>query len=145
VTDRLDRMFSEVDRQLQDVRDQTTAVTARVGLLFSGTAVVTAILVAGSGSPKTGQVVAYVLLGVSLLLGILPLLPCLATGPDADTLGRWATHSDPLAAVTSLYDAKVMALKANVNRLQAVRILFYVQVGGVIVAVSSAIAAAIGR
>jgi hypothetical protein len=142
VTDRLDFMFAEVDRQLEEVREQCNAVATRVGLLISASAVSATVLVANLDEIKGGEITAFVLLGVSTLVGILALLPGLEIGPEPFRVSSWAVSHPPNQAVTALFDAKQLSLVANRRRLDFMARAFYLQVGVVIAAIVAALLAA---
>jgi hypothetical protein len=107
VTDRLDRMFAEVDRQLQEVREQCNSIATRSGLLISASAVAAGVLVANLDKVKGGEIVAFTAVGLATLAGLVTLVPGLVTGPDPVSLTGWGTSSPAQAAVSALYSAKL--------------------------------------
>jgi hypothetical protein len=121
VTQHMDRLFAEVDRQLEHVRSQTDAVAIRSGFLIATTAVAASLLAArlqaNANINVTGPLVA---LGIAALAGLAALAPLLKTGPDVLTLQDWAnktTQVDRAAAISGLYKAKLELLDGNRKRL----------------------------
>lgn len=140
-----DRLFSEVDRQLAEVRATADGVATRAGLLISGSAVAAALL--GPRLPSlTGglAIAALIVLGVATLIGGAVLTPALKPGPMPSTLRGWLGE-EPKHTLKELYGAKVIALEANLRRLLVMRVLFYSQGVAVSVAIGLAITAAAGR
>lgn len=140
-----DRLFAEVDRQLVEVREQSTGLATRSGLLISVTAVAAAVLLANLGRVKTGDVIAFVALGVAALAGVVTVIPGLELGPRAIYLARWAIEHPPQQALTALYEAKLLTLEANHRRLAFMTWTFCLQGVAVLVAVLLALTAAARR
>ena len=140
-----ERLFAEVDRQLVEVREQSTGLATRSGLLTSVTAVAAAVLLANLGRVKMGDVIAFVALGVAALAGVVTVIPGLELGPRAIYLARWAIEHPPQQALTALYDAKLFTLEANHRRLAFMTWTFCLQSVAVLVAVVLALTAAAGR
>ncbi len=140
---RLDRLFEEADRQLVEVREQSAGVAARSGLLFSATAVAAALLAARIDHLQHKPIGALWALGVGTFLGFMTLLVPFQLGPNPVSLISWSkVPSD--ANLSSLYEAKLMALDANRQRLAVMSATFYLQVIGAVVAIVLALFAAGG-
>ena len=145
MADLLDQLFSEVDRQLEDVREQATAVTTKVGLLFSATAVLAAVAAANFDKVKTGEIIAFITIGGALLLGIPPLVARMISGPTRQMLITWSRDTSAQTTLTALFDSKVGALESNSDRLRVMTGLFYGQVAGTVAALIAATLTAVGR
>ena len=143
MSDPIDRMFDEADRQLAEVRDEANGIATRAGLLVSVTALAAAVFAADLDAVHGGEFVTFVLLGVALLTPLLIVVSRLEPGPDELSLKGWA--EDPRANENVLYGAKLTQLRANRTRLAVMTREFYLQVTTVIAAVAAAIAAAAGR
>lgn len=145
MADRLEHMFNEVDRQLEEIREQCSAIANRVGFLISASAVVAAILATKLDKIKGAEVAALITLGAATILGTLALVPRIVIGPETSSLTSWAAGPDPTVAVSSLYAAKIETINGNKSRLQFMTFAFYLQVVAVVAAVVTAIAATAGR
>lgn len=144
-TDHIDRLFSEVDRQLGEVRAAADGVATRAGLLISAAAVAATLLGARLPSLKGPlAIAALIVLGVATLIGGTVLTPTLKPGPMPTALSAWFGE-DPQRTLKELYGAKVLALEGNLRRLLVMRVLFYTQGVTVSVAIGLAIAAASGK
>lgn len=147
MTSLVDRVFAEVDRQLEHVRAQTEAVATRSGLLVATTAVAAAVLAARIQTGKFDVGNALWALGVAAVLGIFTLIPYLRIGPDVVHLTTWgaASSGTTATATTELYQAKLIALGANRTRLVVMTCAFYLQCLAVIVAVVLALTSTVGK
>lgn len=148
LTSHPDRMFAEVDRQLDLVRTQVDAVATRSGFLIATTAVVAAVLAARIQTGKPYGVGALWALGIAGVLGTLTLVPMLRLGPQATELQRWGSVQEPRArvgAVVELYHAKIMVLEGNRIRLSIMLAAFYLQTVAVVVAVVLTLISTRGR
>jgi hypothetical protein len=136
MSDHLDRLFDEVDRQLEEVREQALALATRSGLLISAAAVAAAVL-AGRLNSLPGDF-GWVLwpLGFALLAGMGALAPLLTVGPRTESLVQWmpGKMKDKQARI-DLYLGKVVTLDANRTRLVVMTCAFYLEVAAVAVAV----------
>jgi hypothetical protein len=141
-----DRLFSEVDRQLAEVRAFADGVATRAGLLVSASALTAGLLGSQLATIKDEwpAIAALVALGGATLFGIFVFAPGLTAGPAAAALGNWAgrTASAGAAATNELYSAKLIALEANRRRLTIMRVLFYLQSMAVVISVIFALLAA---
>jgi hypothetical protein len=145
LADRIDRLFSEVDRQLAEVRATADGVATRAGLLISGSTIAASLLAARLASSKGPlAVAALIVLGVATLVGGAVLVPALKPGPTPTALSAWLGE-EPQRTLKELYGAKILALEGNLRRLLVMRVLFYSQGVAMSVAVGLAIAAAAGR
>jgi hypothetical protein len=145
LADHIDRLFSEVDRQLAEVRATADGVATRAGLLISGSAIAATLLGARLPGLKGGlAIAALIVLGVATLIGGAVLTPSLKAGPIPVALSAWLAE-DEQRTLKELYGAKVVALGANLERLLVMRVLFYTQGVAVSVAIGLAIAAASGK
>ena len=144
MTTRLDYMFAEVDRQLDQAQARADALVQRAGLLISANAVVASIFAANLDQVKGGEIATFIVLGLSMLAGIGVILPSLVPGPKPSKLTNWAT-GPATPALTALYDAKVTALENNLERLVIMTVAFYLEVVTVIAAAATALVATAGR
>ena len=139
MVDRLQVLFTEVDRQLVQTQQHANTQAQRSGLVVSITALAAAVFVSELERVKTGEVLALLLFGIALVSSLGALLPSLTVGPNPASLTRWATSTPAAQAVTMLYDAKVDLIGAHVRRLAIMSYVFYLQVvtalGAVIVAI----------
>jgi hypothetical protein len=141
----IDRLFSEVDRQLAEVRAAADGVATRAGLLITGSAVVATLLAARLPSVKGGlAITALIMLGIATLIGGTVLVPALTLGPEATALSTWFSD-EPERTLREVYAAKILALVGNLRRLLVMRVLFYTQGVAVGAAVVLSIAAASGK
>jgi hypothetical protein len=139
-----DRLFTEVDRQLPEVRTYTDAVATRAGLLISANALAASLLGSRISTKDAGAmaITAIAAFGLSALFGLFVFAPSLISGPNVSSLATWAgaVGAGPTAdANKDLYGSKLVALEANLNRLTIMRVMFYLQGLAVIVAVTSAL------
>jgi hypothetical protein len=111
-----DRLMAEVDRQLTEVRTMADGLA----------------------------VAALIGLGLATTIGVLVLVPGLEVGPSPFDLGRWSEGTSE-RTVETLYAAKVLTLVGNRDRLGRMRVVFYFQTAGVVVAIALAIVAALWR
>jgi hypothetical protein len=90
-----DRLFSEVDRQLAEVRDFADGVATRAGLLVSASALTAGLLGSQLATIKDEwpAIAALVALGGATLFGIFVFAPGLTAGPAAAALGNWARRT----------------------------------------------------
>jgi hypothetical protein len=145
VTTGHDRLFTEIDRQLADVRATADGLATRAGLLISASALAAGLLGTRLPMLKTGlAVVALIALGTASVFGAVVLVPGLKVGPDVSTLSGWFGEAET-PTIKALYGAKLLALEGNRRRLAVMRTLFYAQGAFVVVAITVAIAAASGR
>jgi hypothetical protein len=145
VTDRLDRMFAELDRQLEEVREQAAALTTRVGLVLSATTITAALVAIDLQTIKGGEITSFVLVGIAILAGFAALVPALVVGPDPSTLELWAVQSGATNAVSALYASKLGTLRVNRKRFQVMFVTFYIQLGAALGSVAAGVAAAAWR
>jgi hypothetical protein len=139
VADRTDRMFDEVDRQLEFVRAQAEGLATRAGILFSVAAVATAVLAARIDELKHGLVISLWTLGLAILLGVAVLIPLLARGPGITNLSAWALEQDESVALSKLYAAKTLTLDGNRARVTVMTVLFYLQAAAAVASVGIAL------
>lgn len=145
VSTSVDRLFTEVDRQLGDVRVTADGLATRAGLLISATALGAGLLGARLQTLHTGlAIAALIVLGVATLIGGTVLTPGLRRGPTPAALQAWFGE-DPKTTIKGLYAAKIATLEANRQRLVVMRVLLYVQGVAVIAAIVLVVAAASGR
>jgi hypothetical protein len=145
VTDRLDRLFEEVNRQLAESQARATSLATRAGLVLSAGAVAVGVLAAGLPKAQGGIVVAFAVLGVAIVAGIVVLLPDLPNGPSSTQLTGWSSNDlDAQVAVGALYLAKVGMLEAILRRLTLITYAFYLEAVTVTAAVVIALVVAAG-
>ena len=140
MADRRELLFAEVDRQLEEVREQANALATRSGVIISAVALVAAVFAVNLKEFKTGELFAVTLLAMTVFFGFFVLVPALSTGPLASSLTSWAASpppDDPL--INQLYAAKIIVLESNVRRLSTMTILFYLQIGVGLLAVVAAL------
>lgn len=142
-TTHTDRLFTEVDRQLNEVRSVADGMATRAGLLISATALGASLLGSQLAQLKTGWATAALIgLGIAVLTGALVVRPGMLAGPTPSALQGWAGEpAQP--TLKALYASKILALEANRERLTTMRVLFYFQfatligaVGLVVIAIS---------
>lgn len=138
VTNRLDFMFAELDRQLHQTQQHASTQSQRAGLVTSASTLAATVFVTDLDKIKGGEIFALVLFGFATVAGIVALVPALLVGPTPTKLTNWSTSNPAGQAVTALYDAKVTTLEANLYRLAIMTWAFYLQVvtvlGAVVVA-----------
>jgi hypothetical protein len=140
-----DRLMAEVDRQLTEVRTMADGLATRSGLLVAGSALVAGLLGTRLPTLELGLAVAALIgLGLATTIGVLVLVPGLEVGPSPFDLGRWSEGTSE-RTVETLYAAKVLTLVGNRDRLGRMRVVFYFQTAGVVVAIALAIVAALWR
>jgi hypothetical protein len=144
VTDRLDRLFDEVDRQLGEVQEQAHGIATRAGLLVTITGVAAAVLVANIDKIQDGEMLAFVALGLATVAGVFAILPTLERGPTPAALTGWA-KGHAKTAVEELFKSKIMQLDGNRQRLALMTWAFYLQVVMVLAAVVIALVVAARR
>ena len=123
-----DRLHAELDRQLAEVRAACDGLATRSGLLVAATAAVAAVL-----APRIDParhlvllVLTAVALAVAILTAVITLMPSLKAGPERTYLSGWIER--PSARTSrQLYDAKIIVLGANQDRLITMRNLFATQ------------------
>jgi hypothetical protein len=147
VTTLADRVFTEVDRQLEFVRTQAEGVATRSGLLIATTAVAASVLAARIQTGKLEVGGALIALGVAGAAGIVVLVPYLRIGADIMSLTTWgsAPSAQRASATTQLYQSKLITLGANSRRLLFVTWTFYLQCLAVAVAVVLAFISTVGK
>ncbi len=144
MSERLDYLFAELDQQLNQTQQHANTHSQRSGLLISATALAAAVFVNDLDRIKTGEVLTLAAFGLAVISGIAALVPALQIGPNPASMMAWSVGpSKP--AVTSLYQAKLLAIEANRARLGVMALIFYLQVLAVTGAVVAAIVVAAGR
>jgi len=108
VTERLDFLFAELDRQLNQAQQHANTQAQRSGLVVTVTALAAAVFASELDKVKTGEVIALMLFAIAMVVSIFALIPALASGPDPAKLSSWAVSSPAKQAVAALYDAKVL-------------------------------------
>jgi hypothetical protein len=144
----MDRLFAEVDRQLEHVRSQTDAVAMRSGFLIATTAVAASVLAARIQTGKLNVAGPLAALGLAAVLGLGALAPLLKTGPKVLALKDWSekgSNVDRATAVTQLFQAKLELLDANRQRLSYMIIALILQGGAVTLAVVLALVSTVER
>lgn len=136
---RLDALFAEVDRQLEEVTKRADGFATRSGILISVEAVAATVFAASLGKIKGGEVTTFVLFGLSVAIAFASLLTNTSIGPTPAKLAAWVNLASATTAITSLYDAKVTTLEASITRLAIMRWAFYLEVVTVLGAVASAL------
>jgi len=142
-----DRLYSEVDRQLGEIRSDCDGIAARAGLLITATGIVASIVATRIGAVsklRPGLMGALLALGIATAFGILTVVPWLRIGPRASILERWMLGS---SAVTSslLYDAKVALLEGGAVRLAVMRAFFVLQALATVTAIALGLWYSTGR
>lgn len=137
VTESNDRLFAEIDRQLEEVREQAATVAARAGLVLSAAGIAAAILAARIQRQPSDYSLALWPLGVAVVISLVALAPTLATGPEALDLQGWSHYPrrKSARAIRRLFLAKLMVLEANRRRLLVMNYAFYLECAAVVVAV----------
>lgn len=127
MTDRADRMFAEVDRQLEAVRAQSEGIATRAGLLLSATALGAALVGALVKEMKPGVIVALAVLGLASILGVAVVVPQLAQGPvHAELTSLLGLPNEDVANERLLF-AKMLKLEGDKGRLGLMTGLFIAQ------------------
>jgi DNA-binding transcriptional LysR family regulator len=146
VTTRDDRMFNELDRQLEDVREQASALAGRSTLILAVTAVAATVLSSRIQRESADYSLALWPLGVALIASIVSMAPNLKLGPLNAELARLALSTTPAAqAVSQLYYVKLATLEANKTRLAVATWAFYVTLVAAVVAIVMALIVAGGQ
>lgn len=137
--DRREYLFIEVDRQLEEVREQALALATRAGLVLGAVAVGTSVLTARLPNiPSEKLTKVFWALGIASLAAIIALAPALAVGPNPIKLQKWRSDPDD-RAIEDLLDAKVLMVGANRIRLLIMTCAFYLESVAVVVAVIMAL------
>jgi hypothetical protein len=144
VADHVELLFAEIDRQLQDVREQAKSLTTRAGLLISISAIAATVVVANLERVKTGEILTFSALAGAAILGVFVVVADIATGPDPVDIKGWISE-DPDDAVKILYGAKLITLGGNIRRLARMTTTFYLQGVATMMAVVLALVVAAGR
>jgi hypothetical protein len=134
-----DLLFTELDRQLSEVRTACDGLATRSGLLVAAIAAVAAVL-APRINPAHHEillVLTCVALGIAVLAGSATLMPWLQIGPVPVELQGWI--GAPESTSEKLYLSKNIVLDANQDRLTRMRVLFSIQAIATIVAVGLAL------
>lgn len=140
-----DRLHAEVDRQLSEIRAACDGIMVRSGLLISATGVGAAIVAARIGHVKAGLLGVLWALGIATVLGVVTMAPWLAIGPQPTYLQAWKSSGPSARSSSLLYDAKIVLLTANTNRLLVMRTFFAFQALAAVVAVGIALWYAAGK
>jgi hypothetical protein len=136
-----DRLHSELDRQLAEVRAACDGLATRSGLLVAAISAV-ALLLGPRVNPDRHLVLlvlTVVALGVATLAAAVTLMPWLRIGPAATSLTRWISVGSSATSSSELYLAKGVILEANLNRMLTMRIFFAIQAITTIAAVGLAL------
>ncbi|MEU8296103.1 hypothetical protein AB0C04_02295 [Micromonospora sp. NPDC048909] len=148
MTTHADRMFAELDRQLEHVRVQCDAIASRAGFLIATTAVAAAVLAARIQTGKLNVAGALWALGIAGALGVMTLVPLLHPGPRLVAVQRWAAaagEKEQVDAVTELFLSKMLTLEGNRSRLLVMTVAFYLQGSAVVLAVVLALMQTMGK
>lgn len=144
-TTHVDRLFTEIDRQLTEVRATADGIATRAGLLISATALGAGLLGSRLATLHSGLAeLALVLLAAATVAGGAVLVPALKLGPTPTTLQSWLGE-EAKPTIRTLYAAKTLALEANMQRLVVMRLLLYGQGVAVIAAIALVVVAASGK
>lgn len=138
----IDRLHAELDRQLAEVRTACDGLATRSGLLVAAIAAVAAVLAprVDPARHETLLVLTAVALGIATLTGAATIMPFLKVGPERTYLASWVSGGTSTRSSRPLYDAKIVILAGNQNRLLVMRTLFTVQA----IATVSAVGLALG-
>ncbi len=128
-----DLMFGEVDRQLEEVREQANALATRSVIVVTAVAVAAAALSSRIQRESADYSSALWPLGVALLAAMVSILPNLKVGPTNAALSGWQAASSA-QTVTQIYLAKLGVLEANKQRLAIMTCAFYVALIAALVA-----------
>jgi hypothetical protein len=117
-------LFAETYRQLGELREQADSIAMRAGLLITVTGLAAACSLLIWGGPRR-EILAFVAFGLASLAGVATIVPNLETGPHEVDLMNWfadvdTNNNDALAA-------KLVALRANRQRLIVMNRAFYAQ------------------
>jgi hypothetical protein len=130
-----DRLHAEVDRQLGEITAACESLATRAGLLITATGVGATIIAARIGNLRPGLAPTLWALGIATVLGILTVSPWLKIGPVATSLQAWKSGGASSRTSSLLYDAKLVLLWANAQRLTVMRTLFALQICSAMAAV----------
>lgn len=134
--DRRELLLMEVDRQLEEVREQALALATRAGLVLGAVAVGTVVLAARLAAVPKGELTkVYWALAVAAIAAIVALAPTLTIGPNPIRLESWRHVTPESVAINRLLDAKLLLVGANRTRLYIMTYAFYVESVAVVVAV----------
>ena len=139
VPDRLEVVLAELDRQLEEVREQCSGLATRAGIGVTATAVAAALFVEKMEKVKTGEVMALLLFGVATVAALGALVPTLSPGPRVSQLAIWAISTPASRSISELFTAKATLLEGNRTRLRLMTWAFYLQALLVITAVTVAL------
>jgi hypothetical protein len=146
VPDRREYLFIEVDRQLEEVREQALALATRAGLVLGAVAIGTVVLAARVASiPPNDLIKVCWELGTAEVAAIATLAPALKVGPNPIRLEKWRSLAPDDAAIEKLLDAKVLLVGANRTRLLIMTISFYVESVAVVAAVILSLVTSAGK
>jgi hypothetical protein len=136
-----DRLHTEVDRQLVEVRTACDGLASRSGLLIAATGVGAAIIASRikAGNHEILLVLAFVAISVSTLCAVSVLVPWLKVGPAATSLSSWMSGKSSPKTSSLLYESKMTILTSNTNRWLVMRVLFTIQAISTILAVALAL------
>jgi hypothetical protein len=141
VSEQQEYLLAEVDRQLEEVREQALALATRAGLVLGAVVVATALLGAGMARISPDELTnVYWFIGIAGIAAIVALAPGLKVGPDPISLNRWRLAA-PEQAIERLLDSKMILVGANRSRLTIMTYAFYIESGAVIVALIMALVA----
>ena len=136
-----DRLHAELDRQLAEVRATCDGLATRSGLLVAATAAIAAV-VAPRIDPARHEILLVLLavtLGIATLTAVVTLMPSLKPGPERTSLASWMAEGPSARSSRQLYDAKIVILGGNLDRLLTMRTLFATQAIATVCAVGLAL------
>jgi hypothetical protein len=145
VADRDEVMLTELDHQLNDIREQCAGVANKASFLVSICALAAALLAVDLERIKTGEILAFVALGAAVMAGIAVLAPWLAIGPENSNLTLWFERSDEEAQIAALFAAKLIFLASNKRRFDRMLGILCLQGILVLVAVVASLVVTAGR
>lgn len=141
-----DRLFTELDRQMTEVRTIADGIATRAGFLTSATALAGGLLGARFTTIVTSgwTITALVAFGLAAFFGIGAVTPSMYIGVKASRLSAWISAPSTSAAqlTKDIFTEKLVFLERNQTLLMISRVLYYLQGLAVLVAIVTALLAA---
>jgi hypothetical protein len=140
VTADLTAILDEIDRQLLDVRAAADGLATKAGLLFAAAGVAAAVLAPAvhPGHYQALLILAVAGLALSLLAGVIAVMPWIQMGPKTSWL--ISSLGSPTPRTTSLIqDSKATILDGNYSRLTTMRVAFTIQAFATVVSAGLAL------
>jgi hypothetical protein len=134
MTERADRLFGELDRQLDDVRTACDGVATRAGLLLTLAGVAGAILATRLSTITAWSLAAISAILVSGYFAAWAIVPGLVEGPNEDDLDEWRYQEGASVAIDALWTAKVAVATANKSRLRIMQLFLRLETAAAVAA-----------